>query len=160
MNAGRATVRQLTQPAVQDVVIDAVVSGHGGDRHAGDAAGCHQLGLEFWAVGATAAASLGVLVVGVHVSTIFYVDTMLLDWRRHCQMGWPDAYQFMTPEQRHAGQDKEILQKLKQVYEAAKCTKPGRWKSRQTRNWEHIKEVWLNPPREHLKLPEKVTMTV
>jgi hypothetical protein len=32
------------------------------------------------------------LVVGIHVSTIFYVDTMLLDWRRHCQMGWPDAY--------------------------------------------------------------------
>ena len=28
----------------------------------------------------------------VHVSTIFYVDTMVLDWRRHCQMGWPDAY--------------------------------------------------------------------
>jgi hypothetical protein len=50
------------------------------------------LGLELGAVGAAAAASLGMLVVGVHVSTIFYVDTMLLDKRRHCQMGWPDAY--------------------------------------------------------------------
>ena len=92
MHARLATVRQLTQPAVQDVVIDAVVSGHGGDRHAVDAAGGHQLGLEFGAISATAAASLGELVVGVHVSTIFYVDTMLLDWRRHCQMGWPGAY--------------------------------------------------------------------
>ena len=57
-----------------------------------DAAGGHQLGLEFRAISATATASLGELVVGIHVSTIFYVDTMLLDWRRHCQMGWPDAY--------------------------------------------------------------------
>ena len=79
MHARVATVRQLTQPAVQDVVIDAVISGHGGDRHAGDAAGSHQLGLEFRAVSATATACLGELVVGVHVSTIFYVDTMLLD---------------------------------------------------------------------------------
>ncbi len=52
----------------------------------------HQLGLEFGAISATAAASLGELVVGVHVSTIYYVDTMVLDWRHHCQMGWPDAY--------------------------------------------------------------------
>ena len=77
---------------MQDVVIDAGVSGQGGDRYAGNSAGGHQLGLKFGAVGATAAASLGELVVGVHVSTIFYVDTMLLDWRRHCQMGWPGAY--------------------------------------------------------------------
>jgi hypothetical protein len=73
-------------------VIDAVVSGNGGDRNAGNAAGGHQLGLELRAVGATAAASRSELLVGVHVSTIFCVDTMLLDNRRHCQMGWPDAY--------------------------------------------------------------------
>ncbi len=30
--------------------------------------------------------------VGVHVSTIYEVDTMLLDLRCRCQMGWPDAY--------------------------------------------------------------------
>jgi hypothetical protein len=34
-------VNKLTQQAVQDVVIDTVVSGHGGDRHAGDSAGGH-----------------------------------------------------------------------------------------------------------------------
>jgi len=92
MNASLATVRQLTQPAVQDVVIDAVVSGHGRDRHTGDSAGGHQLGLELGAVGAAAAASLGELVVDVHVSTIYDVDTMLLDLGYRCQMGWPDAY--------------------------------------------------------------------
>ena len=43
------------------------------------AAGGKHLGLEFGAVGATAAASPGELVVGVHVSTIFCVDKMLLD---------------------------------------------------------------------------------
>jgi hypothetical protein len=32
------------------------------------------------------------LVVDVHESTIFCVDTMLLDLRDRCQMGWPDAY--------------------------------------------------------------------
>jgi hypothetical protein len=92
MHARLTTVRQLTQPAVQNVVIDAVVSGNGGDRHAGDAAGGNQLGLEFGAVSATATANLGELVVGKHVSTLFCVDTMLLDSRRYCQMGWPDAY--------------------------------------------------------------------
>lgn len=68
--------------------------------------------------------------------------------------------QFVTPEQRHAGEDKEILRKRREVYEAAKCSKPGRWKSRQTRNWEYSKEVWLNPPREHRKLPEEIPRAV
>lgn len=45
-------------------------------------------------VGAAATAGLGELVVGVHESTIYYVDTMLLDQRCRCQMGWPDAYIF------------------------------------------------------------------
>jgi len=53
---------------------------------------------------------------------------------------------------------KRFWEKRKEVYEAAKCSKPGRWKSRQTRNWKHIKEVWLNPPREHVRSPEKVAM--
>ena len=63
------------------------------DRHAGNAASGNQLGFELGAVGAAASAGLGVLVVGVHVSTVCYVDTMLLHPRRQCQMGWPDAYQ-------------------------------------------------------------------
>ena len=56
---------------------------------------------------------------------------------------------FVTPEQRHWGQDKEILEQRQAVYEAAKRSKPGRWNSRATRNWNQIEEVWLNPPREH-----------
>eukprot|EP01031_Cornospumella_fuschlensis_P024822 gene24822-29995_t len=44
------------------------------------------------------------------------------------------------PEQRNKGQDKEILQKRKEVVsEAINYSKTGRRKSRQTRNWEHIK---------------------
>jgi hypothetical protein len=85
-------IGQFTQPAVQDVVIDAMVSGHRGDRHAGNATRGDQLGFELGAVGAAATAGLGGVVVGVHVSTICCVDTMLLDLGCLCQMGWPDAY--------------------------------------------------------------------
>ncbi len=56
--------------------------------------------------------------------------------------------EFVTPEQRHQGQDGEILQKRKVVYAQAKECKPERWKNRNTRRWCKIKEVWLNPPRE------------
>jgi hypothetical protein len=41
------------------------------------------------------------LVVGVHVSTIYDVDTMLLDLRPRCQMGWPDAYGCFTSSRVH-----------------------------------------------------------
>jgi putative transposase len=51
---------------------------------------------------------------------------------------------YVTPEQRHHGQDIEILAKRKQVYEAAKARNPSRW-SGDTRNWEPIKSVTLNP---------------
>jgi putative transposase len=50
---------------------------------------------------------------------------------------------FVTPSQRHKGQDKEILIKRKEVYEKAKEKNPNRW-SGQTRNWNFIDEVYLN----------------
>ena len=53
---------------------------------------------------------------------------------------------FVTPNQRHAGEDIEILAKRKEVYESAKALNPQRW-SGDTRNWEPIKEVWLNPEK-------------
>lgn len=90
--AGRSRIGQFTQPAVPDVVIDSIVSSHRGDRHAGNAASGNQLGFQLGAVGAAATAGLGELVVGVHVSTIYYVDTMLFDLGYRCQMGWLDAY--------------------------------------------------------------------
>ena len=47
--AVRSRIGQFTQPAVQDVVIDAMVSSHRGDRHAGNAASGNQLGFELGA---------------------------------------------------------------------------------------------------------------
>ena len=43
--------------------------------------------------------------------------------------------QFVTPIQRHAGEDREILIKRQAVYNAAKAKNPARW-SQDTRNWE------------------------
>jgi putative transposase len=53
---------------------------------------------------------------------------------------------FLTPEQRHTGQYKEILIKRKVVYEAAKALHPERWKNK-TRNWTIPDEVYLNPEK-------------
>ncbi len=52
--------------------------------------------------------------------------------------------QFLTPAQRHNGEERTILAKRKAVYEAAKQRNPERW-SRATRNWAAVSEVWLNP---------------
>lgn len=50
---------------------------------------------------------------------------------------------FVTPSQKHQGQDREILTKRKNVYEKAKQKNPNRW-SGKTRNWDFINEVFLN----------------
>ena len=55
--------------------------------------------------------------------------------------------QFVTPGQRHRGEDQEILEKRKAVYQAAKEKNPQRW-SGEIRNWNPVTEVWLNPPKE------------
>lgn len=55
---------------------------------------------------------------------------------------------YVTPAQRHAGQDKAILAARHGVYQTARSRNPNRW-SGNTRNWNHIGEVWLNPPKEH-----------
>jgi putative transposase len=51
---------------------------------------------------------------------------------------------FVTPAQRHTGQDKEILKKRHDVYVQAKKNRPERW-SRSTRNWKAVEFVALNP---------------
>ncbi|PNM27222.1 hypothetical protein A6J66_000590 [Yersinia enterocolitica] len=56
---------------------------------------------------------------------------------------------YVTPGQRHRGEDVALLEKRKSVYEAAKMRTPHRW-SGQTRNWSWQDEVWLNPERETL----------
>ena len=54
------------------------------------------------------------------------------------------AIQFVTPQQRHSGQDIEILANRKRVYQEARLKNPGRW-SGNIRNWEPVTEVHLNP---------------
>ena len=56
---------------------------------------------------------------------------------------------FVTPEQRHNGEDVNILKQRKDVYEAAKKEHPERW-SGKTRNWNHESVVMLNPVNEGL----------
>lgn len=66
--------------------------------------------------------------------------------------------QFVTPAQRHAGADCQILAGRIAVYEAAKQANPTRWRGRTVRNWEHIDTVWLNPEKIHEVLPEKAKL--
>ncbi len=54
------------------------------------------------------------------------------------------AIQFVTPAQRHAGLDTAILAQQQALYQAAKARHTERW-SRQTRNWQPVQVVYLNP---------------
>lgn len=56
---------------------------------------------------------------------------------------------FVTPDERHYGQDKVILEKRNETYKKAKGKNPIRW-AKETRNWEFQKVVKLN------KIPEKI----
>ena len=56
---------------------------------------------------------------------------------------------YVTPGQRHRGEDRTLLSQRKSVYEAAKALNPQRW-SGATRNWSWQDEVWLNPERKTL----------
>ena len=56
---------------------------------------------------------------------------------------------YVTPAQRHAGEDAEILARRHETYQAARAANPGRW-SGQTRNWSVIGAVTLNPERPEL----------
>ena len=58
------------------------------------------------------------------------------------------AIRYVTPSQRHRGEDSDLLEQRKAVYESARQQNPGRW-SGKTRNWSAVEEVWLNPPKEH-----------
>jgi len=58
------------------------------------------------------------------------------------------AIRYVTPGQRHRGEDTGLLEQRQAVYEDAKRQNPQRW-SGKTRNWCPVAEVWLNPPKEH-----------
>lgn len=51
---------------------------------------------------------------------------------------------FVTPEQKHQGQDRDLLRQRDEVYKQARQSKPERW-SKETRNWTPVTEVELNP---------------
>lgn len=57
------------------------------------------------------------------------------------------AIGFVTPQDRHAGRDKAILAKRREVYEKARQRHPERW-SGNARNWERVEVVRLNPDAE------------
>ena len=56
------------------------------------------------------------------------------------------ALRFVTPDQRHRGEDRCLLASRHQVYELARAARPERWSGR-TRNWQSVGSVWLNPER-------------
>jgi putative transposase len=57
------------------------------------------------------------------------------------------AISFVTPDDRHAGEDEAILVERREIYEAARKRNPERW-SGNTRSWERVEVVKLNPERE------------
>lgn len=61
------------------------------------------------------------------------------------------AIKFVTPSQRHRGDDVQILLNRDELYREAKAANPSRW-SGKTRNWERPEVMTLNPD----KKPEKL----
>jgi len=69
------------------------------------------------------------------------------------------SIRYVTPADRHAGRDREILAARERVYLHARSLNPARW-SGPTRNWQPIGAVALNPEREsvvstHSRQPDK-----
>lgn len=56
------------------------------------------------------------------------------------------AIKFVTPAQRHRGEDVEVLRARRDLYEREKAKHPDRW-SREVRNWDHEQTVTLNPEK-------------
>ena len=59
---------------------------------------------------------------------------------------------FVTPDERHAGHDRETLASRASLYANAKAQNPERW-SGKTRNWQPAGPVWLNPETD-MSVPE------
>ena len=57
------------------------------------------------------------------------------------------AIKFVTPSQRHRGEDREILTRRDRTYQEAQKKNPERW-SGKTRDWTPIEKVTLNPQKE------------
>lgn len=62
---------------------------------------------------------------------------------------------YVTPDDRHSGRDVEILANRRRVYERARRRNPSRW-SRDTRNWDRVEVVRLNPRPKEKTAQEKI----
>lgn len=58
---------------------------------------------------------------------------------------------YVTPEERHSGKDKKLLEKRKETYRKAKQANPKRW-SGKIKNLDYKKEVILNKKKDIIKL--------
>ena len=56
------------------------------------------------------------------------------------------AIRFITPDARHRGEEGVLLSNRHTLYQAARARSPARW-SGNTRNWDPVGSVWLNPER-------------
>lgn len=61
---------------------------------------------------------------------------------------------YVTPASRHIGNDIVTLENRKRVYEQARTTHPERWSS-SSRNWNHTREVFLNPTKKQQSIKKK-----
>jgi putative transposase len=64
---------------------------------------------------------------------------------------------YVSPAQRHAGEDHEILEARHVLYTRARERNPARW-SRNTRNWSPIGAVTLNPERDSVVTTHQVVL--
>jgi len=64
------------------------------------------------------------------------------DWynTKHLHSG----IRFVTPDDRHFGREKALLNSRRELYEKARQQNPNRW-SKNVRNWEPVETVFLNP---------------
>jgi transposase InsO family protein len=69
-----------------------------------------------------------------------------VDWYNHRHRH--SAIRFVTPAQRHAGQDVDILARRRQLYEQVRARSPQRW-AKNTRDWSRVEVVRLNPDSSH-----------
>jgi hypothetical protein len=61
------------------------------------------------------------------------------------------AIRYVTPAQRHAGEDRTLLAARHDLYQQARARHPQRWSGR-TRDWSPIGAVTLNPERDSVVL--------
>lgn len=67
----------------------------------------------------------------------------LIQWHNHEHRH--SALRFVTPAQKHAGQDSALLAERKRLYEAKRAETPDRWIQKKTRNWDPVLTSTLNP---------------